>query len=488
METGEPKGDEHAPCREIIAALKAALTAQTTQIALLERQVAAQEKRIQSLEARLNQNSRNSSRPPSSDPPSAPPRPPKPPTGRSPGGQPGHDGSTYKLVPVEEVDQLVPLKPARCGNCGRRLSGNDASPLRHQVTEIPPIHPRIIEYLLHRLVCPNCAHATLADLPPGVSLGMIGPALQATIAYFTGKLRLSKRGAREALEDLFGVSISTGSISAAEQAVSRALEAPVEAARQYVQAQPAVNADETGWRQGRKRAWLWVAVTPWVSVFLIHLRRGAEGAQALLGEFAGYLTTDRWNGYNGWRVRRRQICWSHLIRDFTGFTERGAKAARIGNALLGETKKMFALWRHVRDGTLARSSFQVYMSPIRQTVERLLRKGTRCGESKTEGMCGMILKVAPALWTFVRVEGIEPTNNAAERAIRPAVLYRKGCFGTHSEDGSRFVERVLTVVTTLRQQGRNVLGYLTQACVAAAHHRRSPSLLPRRRLVAQAVA
>ena len=474
METGETKGDVHAPCRELIAALQA-------EIAILREE-------IQALKARVNQNSRNSSKPPSSDPPSTPLRPPKPPTGRSPGGQPGHEGTTYKLVPVEDVDDVVPLKPERCEGCGHRLSGEDPSPLRHQVTEIPPIHPQIIEYLLHRLVCPKCARTTTADLPRGVSWGMMGPALQAMVAYLTGKLRLSKRAAQEALEDLFDVTVSTGSIAAAEQVVSQALETPVEAARDYVQAQPVVNADETGWREGRDRAWLWAAVTPWVSVFLIHAHRGADAARALLGTFAGYLITDRWNGYNGWLLRRRQICWAHLIRDFKGFTERGAKAARIGNALLDEVDKMFELWRRVRDGTLARSSFQVYMSPIRQAVERLLEKGTRCGESKTEGVCEMILKVAPALWTFVRVEGIEPTNNAAERAIRPAVLYRKGCFGTHSAAGSRFVERILTVTLTLRQQGRNVLDFLTQACVAAAHGHRPPSLLPTRRIRAQAVA
>jgi len=488
METGEPKGDIHAPCREIIAALRAELKALATQFASLERRAAQQDKRILELEARLNQNSRNSSRPPSSDPPSTPPRSPKPPTGRSPGGQPGHEGTTYKLVPVEQVDDVVPLKPEQCEDCGHRLTGEDPSPLRHQVTEIPPIHPQIIEYLLHRLICPKCAHRTVAKLPRGVSPGMQGPALQAMIAYLTGKLRLSKRAAREALEDLFDVRVSTGSIASAEQSVSQALAAPVEAARDFVQAQPSINADETGWREGRKRAWLWAAVTPWVSVFLIHVHRGADAARALLGTFAGYLTTDRWNGYNGWRVRRRQICWSHLIRDFKGFIERGAKAARIGTELLGETKKMFALWRRVRDRTLTRSSFQVYMSPIRQAIEALLRKGTRCGEAKTEGMCEMILKVAPALWTFVRVEGIEPTNNAAERAIRPAVLYRKGCFGTHSQEGSRFVERILTVTLTLRQQGRNVLDFLTQACVASAHGHRPPSLIPTRRVRAQAAA
>jgi transposase len=488
METGEPKGDIHAPCREIIAALRTELRALVTQFASLEKRAAQQDKRILELEARLNQNSRNSSRPPSSDPPSTPPRSPKPPTGRSPGGQPGHEGTTYKLVPVEQVDDVVPLKPQRCEGCGYRLTGDDPSPLRHQVTEIPPIHPQIIEYLLHRLICPKCAHRTAAKLPRGVSQGMQGPVLQAVISYLTGKLRLSKRAAREALEDIFAVRVSTGSIASAEQSVSQALATPVEAARAFVQAQPAIHADETGWRQGRKKAWLWAAVTPWVSVFLIHLNRGANAAAALLGKFAGYLTTDRWNGYNGWRIRRRQICWAHLVRDFKGFTERGAKAARIGADLLGETKKMFGLWRRVRDRTLARSSFQVYMSPIRQAIEELLRKGTRCGEAKTEGMCEMILKVAPALWTFVRVEGIEPTNNAAERAIRPAVLYRKGCFGTHSAEGSRFVERILTVTMTLRLQGRSVLDFLTQACIAAAYGHRPPSLLPTRRIRAQVAA
>jgi transposase len=483
METGEPQGEAHAPCREIIAALKAAMA---EQIALLRNQVAQQDKRIRELEARLKQNSRNSSRPPSSDPPSAPPRLPKPPTGRSPGGQPGHEGNTYTLAPADQVDEVVSVKPERCEECGERLSGEDPSPLRHQVTEIPPVHPLILEYLLHRLTCPKCAHRTTAKLPKGVSPTMMGPALQAMVAYLTGHLHLSKRVARDALQDLFDVTVSTGSISAAEQAVSEAVAAPVEKAREFVQAQPHVNGDETGWRERRKKAWLWVATTPWVSIFLIHAKRGADAARELLGKFAGYLTTDRWNAYNGWKLRRRQICWAHLIRDFKGFLERGAEAARLGEALLAQTKEMFDLWRRVRDRTLARSSFRLYMSPIRGAIEDLLRQGTCCGESKTEGMCKKILQVAPALWTFVRVEGIDPTNNAAERAIRPAVLYRKGCFGTHSAAGSRFVERILTVTITLRKQGRNVLDFLTQACVAAAQGHRPPSLLPTRRMLRQA--
>jgi len=224
---------------------------------------------------------------------------------------------------------------------------------------------------------------------------------------------------------------------------------------------------------------LWVLVTQWVTVFVIHAKRGLDGAKALLGEFGGYLGSDRWGAYNDWELRKRQICWSHLIRDFVGFSERKG-SAEIGKLLLLETRKMFELWKRVRDGTLARSSFRVYMTPIRRGVEALLRKGTRCRNSKTRGMCKMILKLRPALWTFVRVEGVEPTNNVAERTIRHAVLYRKGCFGTQSEEGSRFVERILTVVATLRQQNRIVMDYLTEACRRALAGKNPPSLLPGR--------
>ena len=373
---------------------------------------------------------------------------------------------------------MVALKPKRCRECRHELDGSDRDPLRHQVTDTPPIRPHTTEYQLHRLVCRRCGATTLASLPAGVPPGAFGPRLQAIVAYLSGRAHLSKRQIEEAMQDLLGVSISLGGIHAAEQAVSVALESPVEEARVHVQRSQVINADETGWREGTARAWLWVATTSWVTVFLIHAKRGAVGARALLGQFAGYLVSDRWHGYLGWDLWRRQLCWAHLIRDFTGFTERGTRSARIGKALLREVETMFRLWHRVRDGTLARSTFRAYMGPLRRRVERLLALGTRCGESKTEGMCKQILKLSPALWTFARVEGVEPTNNAAERAIRPAVLYRKGCFGTKSPEGSRFVERILTAVTTLRQQRRNVLDYLTEACVASLARKAAPSLLP----------
>jgi len=477
--------DIHAPCRERIAALEAIVATQQKLIVRQQKTIDALTRKVEKLEACLKQNSRNSSCPPSSDPPWVAPRPPKPPTGRKPGGQPGHEGHPRKLLPPEDVHELAEVKPEKCQRCGRKLRGSDPHPVRHQVTELPAITAQTDEWRLHALMCP-CGHTTRAALPDGVPKGAFGPRLQATLAYLTGVARLTKRPIEEVVQDLFGVSISLGAIVAQQQAVSEAVAPAVEEAKQYAQTAEMAHSDETGWKEGpkgegergRKKAWLWVMVTPSVTVFLIHASRGAKAARALLGRFSGWLVSDRWNGYNGWSVRKRQLCWAHLIRDWVGFTERGKAARQIGKGLLRKTEKMFEWWYRVRDGTLARSTFQVYMRPIRRRVRALLRKGTRCGEPKTEGMCKMILKLEPAMWTFVRVEGLEPTNNTAERAIRHAVLYRKGCFGTHSETGSRFVERILTVVATLRQQGRNVMEYLTLTCTSSLHGKRAPSLLP----------
>jgi transposase len=223
---------------------------------------------------------------------------------------------------------------------------------------------------------------------------------------------------------------------------------------------------------------LWVAATATVTVFLVQARRGAVAAQLLLGAFVGILTSDRWTAYARWPLRDRQLCWAHLRRHFAAFAEAPGAAGRRGRALLAETDQLFTWWHRVRDGTLARSTFRTYMGPLRQRVEGLLFLGRRCGHAPTAATCREILALAPALWTFVRVPGVEPTNNAAERALRPGVLWRKGSFGSHSPAGSRFAERMLTVAATLKQQRRNVVDYVTLACTAALHGDPAPSLLP----------
>jgi transposase len=473
--------DIHAECRCLSAR-------QAEQIAALQAEVAKLRRSVEELERRLNQNSRNSSRPPSSDAPSAPPRKGKEPTGRSPGGQPGHPGHGRDLLPPEKVNHTVVVKPLRCRGCGHPLRGEDADPLRHQVSEIPPLGIQVTEYQRHRLQCARCGETTMGELPEGVPEGAFGPRLRAVVAYLTAHGHLSKRQIEEMLRDVFGLSMALGSVVNVQQAVSAAVAPAVQEAKSFAQKEPVKNADETGWkegpredgRKGRKKAWAWVIVTQWVTVFLIHASRGAQAANELLGDFHGYLTSDRWKVYRRWFPRQWQVCWAHVKRDFTGMSELSGEAGRIGAALVEESERLFALWRRIRDGTLKRSTFRVYVGPIRQRVQRLLEEGSRCGTTAMEGKCREMLKVFPAFWTFVRVEGIEPTNNAAERALRPLVLYRKGCFGTHSEQGSRFVERMFTVVATLRRQKRNVLEYLTQACARATRGLKPMSLLPGR--------
>jgi transposase len=440
--------------------------------------VHALQKQVGTLQDQLHQTSRNSSRPPSSDPPQHQ-RPHRPRGQRRRGGQPGHPGSTRTLLPVEDVDEVVVIKPTQCTHCQAPLAGDDPKPWRHQVIEIPPIKPVVTEYQWHQLACPSCGATTRAPWPAGVPSGTYGPRVQATVALCTGAYRLSKRTTQQAMEEVFGVPMSVGTISPLEQATTEAVAAPVEAARTYVQAQEVAHLDETSWRQGDKRAWLWVAVTSWVTVFVVRLSRGGQVARELLGErFSGILVTDRYSAYNWYPVRWRQLCWAHLLRDFEAMRDRGGCSAEIGDALLAQAHQMFTWWHRVREGTLKRSTFRSYMTPLRREVERLLEAGSRCGVPKTAGTCQDILKRREALWTFVQVAGVEPTNNPAERSIRPGVLWRKGSFGTQSTAGSRFVESMMTVVATLKQQQRNVLESLTTACEAALRGEEAPSLLP----------
>jgi transposase len=440
------------------------------------------------LQVQLSQTSRNSSCPPSSDPPHSE-RPRRPRSQRRRGGQPGHPGATRTLIPVEDVDEVVALKPEQCTYCQTPLSGDDPTPWRHQVIEIPPLTPVVTEYQWHQLACPACGATTRAPWPAGVPSGTYGPRVQATVALYTGAYRLSKRPTQQAMEEVFSVPMSVGTIRPLEQATTEALAVPVEEARTYVHEQEVAHLDETSWRQGNQPAWLWVAVTTWVTVFVVRMSRGGQVARELLGErFGGILVTDRYSAYNWYPVRWRQLCWAHLLRDFAAMRDRGGCSEEIGDALLAQAHQMFTWWHRVREGTLQRSTFRSYMSPIRREVERLLEAGSHCGVPKTDGTCRDILKRREALWTFVQVNGVEPTNNTAERAIRPGVLWRKGSFGTQSDEGSRFVESMMTVVATLKQQKRHVLEYLTAACEAALRGEAAPSLLPVSDQQSQAVA
>jgi transposase len=445
--------------------------------AMLEAEVADLRRLVAELTERLNRDSSNSSKPPSSDEPRGKPAPPRRPSGRKRGGQPGHARAVRPLVPPDKVAEAFDHRPDACRGCGHALADDDPEPLRHQVAEIPPVEPRVVEHRLHRLACPRCGRATRAALPPGVPAGRFGHRLAAVLALLAGGYRVGKRGVRRLARDLFGLDVALGTVARLERRTAAALAPTVAELESHVRGGPA-NVDETGWREGRRRAWLWVVVAPRATVFRVARQRTAAVAQGLLGAAYPHVATcDRFRGYL-W-IGRVQLCWAHLRRDFQAMVDRGGAAEAIGAELLFLSDVLFERWRRVRDGTLARRSFHAGpAATLRADVRAALAAGAACGCAKTEATCRDLLGEERHLWSFARTDGVEPTNNAAERALRHAVLWRKASGGTDGAAGSRFVERILSVAATCRQQGRDVLATLA-ACLAA-HHAGTPpvSLLP----------
>jgi transposase len=447
-------------------------------IAALEAEVGELKGEIRELQEHLGQNSQNSSRPPSSDGPQVKRKPPRAPSGRKRGAQPGHAVQQRALLPVEQVQEVVVRKPPQCRRCGEVLQGTDPEPLRHQVLEVPPAILQVTEYQLHRLVCARCGLTTCGTLPPGVPPVLYGARLASLVALCSGAYRMSKRMVASFCTEVLGVPMAVGEVCHIEQTIAAALEPPVQEARAYVQERD-TNVDETTWYQQQQRVWLWVAVTQWVSVFCIQASRGAKVLRELLGEgYGAVLTSDRAKAYNGQPLHRHQLCWAHLRRDFQAMIDRGGAGAAVGETLLEHAEVLFSWWHWVRDGTWRWSTFQRYMRWLRGSFRTELEAGTRCACPKTAATCQELLKKEAALWTFVRVPGLDPTNNAAERALRHAVQWRKTSYGTDSLGGSHFVERILTVVGTCRQQERPVLAYLTACCHALYTSTLPPSLLP----------
>jgi transposase len=437
------------------------------------------QKQIAQLEARLQLNSTNSSKPPSSDPIGLKRKPPARPTGRKRGAQPGHKKSRRPLVPPEKLRSSTDCRPSSCRRCAHPLLGDDPNPLIHQVADLPRIEPLVDQFRLHRLTCPGCGATTCGALPQGVPTGHFSPYTQAVLATLAGAYRLSKRQIQQLADDLFGLTISIGMISKLERRSARALAAPYQDLADSVHQAAVVNIDETGWREDRRKAWLWVTVTAWATVFTIAARRTAKVARALLGDKEDQVVgSDRFSAYNWLSAFWRQICWSHLRRDFQAMIDRGGEAAVIGQRLMRLSDRIFRFWHQPRDGTPDRSRMREQILRLRPVIRRALEDGSACACATTSGTCAEILRVEEGLWNFVWFAGVEPTNNAPERALRHAVIWRRISGGTDSVEGSRFVERMLSVVATCRQQGRNVLDYLTSCFEADRKGHAIPSLLP----------
>jgi transposase len=436
------------------------------------------EGRIADLEARLKLNSTNSSRPPSSDPPSVKRAPPREPSGKKRGGQPGHRRHQRALVPPEQVQAAVDHLPESCRRCGGPLGGHDLEPRRHQVAEIPPFRPVVTEHRLHRRSCPRCGVVTRAGLPDDVPRGGFGPRLRAVLALLAGGYRLGKRPIKQLASDLLGLSISTGMIAKLERQCAADLSAPVAELADAVPDAPVVGIDETSWREARKKCWLWVTVTSFAVVFTIARTRSGKVARALLGTKPGQVViSDRFPGYE-WISDGRQLCWSHLRRDFQAMIDRKNGGSAFGERLLDRSDRLFHHWHRVRDATLDRTGFASRAARLRKQIKQALNDGAAGPCATTATTCRELLRLEPFLWTFVATPGVEPTNNQAEREHRHAVLLRKISGGTDSETGSRFVERLLTVRATCRLQGVGLLDYLTACFQARLSSEKPPSLMP----------
>ncbi len=448
---------------------------------LLQR-VAELEAQLRELQARLGQNASNSSLPPSANPPQAPSPVRKQPTGRKPGGQPGHPPHLRERLPPERLTtSVVHYIPDCCPACRHVLptgaGPDDPTPRWHQVVELPERPVQVTEYQAHARSCPHCGQVAWAKIPDDLRAHSCGPRLTATLSYLSGVLHVSKRGIEEFVEAVFQAPIALGTVSNLEREMSAAL-APAHAeAQAAVQQAAAKNVDETGWKRAGTKCWLWGAATAVVACFVIAPTRGTAGLAALLGrKIKGVISSDRWSVYGQLKLGLRQLCWAHLKRDFQKLIDRGGAAKKYGDKGLAAVQILFHEWHLFRGGG-SRADLQRELGPLRDALRSWLGDGARCRDAKAAALCGNLLELEPALWSFLYKPGVEPTNNLIERLLRPAVLWRKNAFGCHSDRGCRFVERILTVVQTRRLQKRPVLEYLYQALHAHRCGLPAPTLL-----------
>lgn len=422
----------------------------------------------------------NSSLPPSTQHPHARPQAEKRKKSKKRrGGQPGHAKHERPLIPSQDCDEVQQLKPTECRRCGGRLTGRDPDPLRHQVWELPEFKPLVTEYQRHRLGCPRCGETTCAELPVGVPQGQSGPRLMAFTGLLMAYYRQSKRRTAEFLSTLLGQPCCPALTVKMQAQVTAALRPSYEELAAQLPQQEQLGIDETATKEQNRKAWLWTFVARTFTVFAVRATRKATALTELLGEtFRGVVTCDRAKMY--WQVDRLQWCWAHLKRDFQSLIDSGDnQAKRLGYDLRRSTGKLFEHWANYRDGTITRATFIRRMAPVRREVERLLLRGAESGNRSIAGMCRELHSHRDWLWTFVRVDGVEPTNNASERSLRHAVIWRKLSFGTQSAAGSRFAETMLTVIETCRQQRRNAFEFVTAAVKARLANESGPSLVAR---------
>lgn len=467
--------------REVVIETLLAMDARIRELEKLEQRVRELEKII----AAASKNSSNSSRPPSSDPPGAKKSKRLRPGNRKQGGQPGHKGKKREFLPPEEMNWIHDIFPDRCESCQLPFPAAalipSCQPLRHQVFELPKITPIKEEYRCHSLLC-QCGHLTAASLPPHVAQSNFGPRVHAAIAYLASVHRGSRRGIAEIMDSLFGIDISTGAICNAAERVSEACVPVVNVIKRYTVKSLTLNIDETGWKSKGDRRYLWTFVSSCTVLFLIAASRGAKVLREVLGDtFAGIITSDDHSAYNAYHKHGlRQLCWAHIIRKFKGLKDGRSSpdAYLFSKNMLKEIGTIFTYWHAFPDSGCSRQQLWLATALIRGRMKRLCNHYRHCTDPLVQTRAKRTLANWDYLFTFLKYEGVEPTNNAAERAIRPAVQWRKICFGSQSEIGERFTERLLTVVRTCQMNGVNAFEFLVKVMNASFSGNQSLPALP----------
>jgi len=466
---------------ERIAQLEGELSAKDRRIAALEAEIAILSKKVAQLSEQLGQNSRNSHLPPSTDSPEERRRrrnkAKKDKQRRKRGAQPGHEGAHRELLPPDKVTKFVDLFPAECENCWRPLPRvPDPLAKRYQQTEVPPIEPYTTEWRRHEVTCPCCRYRTRAPYDADqIPATAFGPRLMAIMTLVTGVYHLGRRKAVELLSDIVGVRVSLGALSATEARVSESVQPAVDEAWKKVGEAAVKHTDGTSWYQAGVTLALWTIATTVATVFKIVADSSKETLQPLYAELHGILVSDRAKALNFWAMERRQICFAHLLRKFISFAERDGPAAAFGRQLLDYTGLIFEYWHDYKAGKIGRETFAAWMVPVRLQFETLLAQAVAAKIAGVSGSCADILQHRAALWTFLGHDGVEPTNNHAEREIRTFVLWRRRSFGSQSARGNVFAENLMTVAHTARKQKKKVLAFLT-ACCATRDPSRAPSL------------
>jgi len=462
-----------------VEALLSKVEEQAATIASQAATIKAQATEITELRRRLGENSSNSSKPPSTDPPAVrAERPDGGPSGKRRGGQPGHKGHRRELLPLSQVTDRQDCFPPTCRACEAPLpKTRDSEPLVRQVIDVPDIKPTVAQFDCHHVRC-TCGVTTCGTPPPGTPPGLLGPRVLALCGLVVTDCNVSRRKVRELLHHLLGIRVSLGALSESEETTNDAVAQAVDEARLHALGERVKHVDATSWSCAGAYRCLWTMATAAVTVFFIATDGTRATLETWISKVRGVLVTDRGTQFGFWAMERRQICWAHLLRKFASFATRSGDAGKIGDYLLLWTRVMFHSWHRVRDGTMTRREFREHAGRLREVIERLLEQGT--ATPGIAGSCADILAHRAALWRFVDDVGVDPTNNHAEREIRGFVLWRKTSYGSRSERGDAFAANLKSVVHTCRKQGRPVLPYLTAAIQASLHGKAAPSLIVNR--------